>query len=121
MVKLRRPTTIEMAIQGILALLVLLTACDLVDAMGATACSDAEGPAMAGCYPWGVSEGPMVCCARKYADKGTYLRTGVVELLALAVAVVIPPFTPGKWIGIAAAPGALVIGFTLADEFVASP
>ncbi len=89
-----------MALQGLLCALLALCGSDLMNALGAEACS-APG-AGRNCYPWGMREGPMGDWRARYASEETYLRSIFSLCATLGLAVLAPFAAPGPRSGVAA-------------------
>ncbi|MGE6784628.1 hypothetical protein ACQKGL_19125 [Ensifer adhaerens] len=83
----RRPTIVEMAVQLIIAALVVLLAIDVLDAYRGHACS--EPGSRSDCYPWG-SEGPVAGLWR-YESKAAYIGSGLASMAVLTLSGLAPP------------------------------
>ena len=116
---IRIPTKMELAIQGLLAAVLVLLLVDFFQALDATACSDAKHSQ--NCYPWGMTEGPLEGGSWGYASKENYLITQAAGIAVLAIAIFAPFLARNRWSGLTALAGVLIlgrIGFWLAGELI---
>jgi hypothetical protein len=109
--KLRWPSYVEIALQLLLASILALFASEYFQAVEASPCGVGHSPP--GCYPQGMTEGPMEGGSWNYMNKEIYLKWMIVTCGVLAAAILAPFFTRGAWSGLAAI--VLVLGFYSAE------
>ncbi|MER2269011.1 hypothetical protein [Methylobacterium oxalidis] len=108
--RFRKPSRVEITVQIILALVLAGLIYDYVEALGSNACGSPRGVSQ-GCYPWGMTEGPMEGGSWNYMTKEIYLKSSLVGNAILATAIIAPFLAPGRWSGLAAILTVLVLGF----------
>lgn len=116
---IRIPTKVELAIQALLAAVLVLLLVDFFQALDATACSDSKHSR--NCYPWGMTEGPLEGGSWGYASKQNYLISQAAGIAVLAIAIFAPFLARDRWSGFIALTGVLIlgrIGFWLAEELI---
>ncbi|RUU24906.1 hypothetical protein [Mesorhizobium sp. M6A.T.Ce.TU.016.01.1.1] len=109
----RKPSLIEILVQASLCAFLLLVVLDYLEASKAAACW--PPPAAQGCYPWGMTEGPMEGGSWNYANKEIYLRSALVWGGILAIAILSPFAMRGIWTGLVAIAIILAAGFYSAE------
>ena len=110
---LRRPGRFEIGLQVTLAVITAVFLFDYIQARDAMSCF--VPGAGAGCYPWGMTEGPLANSGWSYANKYNYLRSLEGTILMLAAAIVVPFFCKGPVSGIVSMLTVLFAGFRAMD------
>ncbi|MEN3146874.1 hypothetical protein ABCW43_06140 [Neorhizobium sp. IRAMC:178] len=105
---IRKPSFIEMAVQALLCAIFLSLVFDYFEASKATSCWST--PATQRCYPWGMEGGSWF-----YANKEIYLRSELVMVAILALAILSPFAMRGIWTGLVAISIILTAGFYSAE------
>ncbi|CDN53063.1 Hypothetical protein RG1141_CH07030 [Neorhizobium galegae bv. officinalis bv. officinalis str. HAMBI 1141] len=105
----RKPSLIEMIVQAFLCAYLLMLVVDYFVASKAAGCW--PDPNTQGCYPWGGTEG----LSWVYANKEIYLRSELVMVAILALAILSPFAMRGIWTGLVAIAIILTAGFYSAE------
>ncbi|TGE01946.1 hypothetical protein [Methylobacterium nonmethylotrophicum] len=116
--KLRRPKNIEIFIQIILVVLLLALIFEFFEAHSSFDCRDVYRPVGNDCYPWGMTEGPLEGGSWNYSNKEIYLKSHIILIVSVAVAISAPFLLRSLWHTLSAM--ALIVLFdTYAAEWVA--
>jgi hypothetical protein len=109
---------VERALISLFALILLLNVIEFFSALDSQACSIHAGQ---GCYPWGMTEGPMAGGSWGYASKENYLVSTFVGSVFASVLLILCFVVPRKFRIVVLGSGLIAVRFTEQIDIFAKP